>query len=609
MATGVGRRFPSPFEVAVPDACDGWEELFPDRLLFSRDRLGFDEGRFWFQDSFHYAEPYHPFDVVHLDLTVIGFNQASARMFVVPGALGAELRILNGYVYLSANSVDDEAVLARRAALFTSRGGFYYEHWGELDRRWREKVEAEIRDLEALAVPELPQFEDERLVAESRGFGSAHALLVAYDRLLESFDRVSHYHFELVNLGYGAYLQLYELCREAFPEISDQTVSKMVAGIDVVALRPDEELRRLARLARELGVGGAVSDAGGEEQLRAALAGSEAGGRWLADFDATKNPWFNFSCGNGLNHHHRSWIDDTTLPLAMIGSYVERLDAGEDISRPLETVVAERNRVADEYRSLLPDGTRPAFDERLELARTVFPHIEDHNFYVDHWYHTLFWNKVREFGALLAGHDFLSEHEDVFYLRPDEVRTALEELRLWWSSGAGVARGPRHWPPIVERRKSIYEAMRDWRPPPALGPVPDAVTDPVMIMHWGITTARVEEWLESSTVSEGRVLTGIAGSPGVTEGTARVVLRVEQMGELEDGEILVAPSTSTSWTPVFGRIAAAVTDAGGVMCHAAIVAREYRLPAVLGTGSATKQIKTGDRLRVDGSTGVVTILG
>jgi pyruvate,water dikinase len=104
------------------------------------------------------------------------------------------------------------------------------------------------------------------------------------------------------------------------------------------------------------------------------------------------------------------------------------------------------------------------------------------------------------------------------------------------------------------------------------------------------------------------VVRGIAGSPGVAEGPARVVLRVDQLDELENGEILVAPFTSTSWTPVFGRIAAAVTDAGGVMCHAAIVAREYRLPAVLGTGSATKLIAPGDLIRVDGDRGIVEIL-
>src|SRR4029079_4057087 len=123
------------------------------------------------------------------------------------------------------------------------------------------------------------------------------------------------YHFEFLNLGYSAYLVFYDLCRQAFPGILERTVARMVSGIDVRVLRPDDELRRLARLALELGVGTPVKGAGGEEQLRAGLAGSEAGARWLADFDATKDPWFHFSYGSGLfHHHHRSWVDDMTLP-------------------------------------------------------------------------------------------------------------------------------------------------------------------------------------------------------------------------------------------------------------------------------------------------------
>ena len=92
------------------------------------------------------------------------------------------------------------------------------------------------------------------------------------------------------------------------------------------------------------------------------------------------------------------------------------------------------------------------------------------------------------------------------------------------------------------------------------------------------------------------------------EGRARVILSADQLGELQQGEILVAPTSSTSWTPVFGIIAAAVIDSGGIMCHAAIVAREYGLPAVIGTGTGTKRIRTGDRLRVDADAGIVTLL-
>jgi pyruvate,water dikinase len=257
---------------------------------------------------------------------------------------------------------------------------------------------------------------------------------------------------------------------------------------------------------------------------------------------------------------------------------------------------------------LLAEELRGPFDESLALARTVFPYVEDHNFYIDHRYLTIFWNKVREFGALLAREGFLGDGEDVFYLRHDEVRTALEELRLAWSAGwAGVARGPGYWPPIVERRRSIYRALLAWAPPPAFGRVPDEIADPFLVMLWGVTNERLEEWL-SADGGDHDELQGCPASPGSAEGSARVVLQTDQLGELEEGEILVAPSTSTSWTPVFHKIAAAVLDTGGIMCHAAIVAREYGLPAVVGTGTATKRIKTGDHLHVDADAGVVSIV-
>jgi pyruvate,water dikinase len=359
-----------------------------------------------------------------------------------------------------------------------------------------------------------------------------------------------------------------------------------------------------------VGAGAAVKEAGTEDDLRAALAGNEVGSQWLDDFEQTKDPWFYYSNGNGLYHHHRSWIDDTTLPIAAIGSYIARLEAGEDISRPLERVLTERERITEEYRSLLPEAERQPFDEGLALARTVFPFIENHNFYIEHHYFTRFWNKVREFGALLVRHSFLAEQDDVFYLRHDELREALEELRMAWSTGgAGTPRGPRYWPPIVARRKAIYEAMRDWPPPRAFGPVPETITDPVTIMLWGMTDERIQGWLASTDGGgDSGTLSGFAGSPGLVEGQARVILHTDRLGELQPGEILVAPTTSTSWTPVFGTIAAAVLDTGGIMCHAAIIAREYGLPAVVGTGTATKLIRTGDRLRVDGSTGQVTVL-
>jgi pyruvate,water dikinase len=595
--------------VPIPPACEGWEDMYAYYTPFSDDRRTFDEERFWFQDSLHTPEPFCPFDTVWFDYGVASVNQATTRLFTVPGAVGLEYRVLNGYVYLSPGSITDEEVVSRQTEAYTRRSGHYYRHWDELYERWVGKMEATIHELEVLDVPELPELEDEAVVTEARGIGSSHRLLVAYDRLLEGLDRMLQYHSELLLIGYAAYFVFYELCRQAFPDIPDQTVARMVSGIDLLVLRPDEELKRLARLAVELGVTDEVAGAADEDELRAALVGSEAGRRWLANFDETKDPWFCISNGTGLYHHHRSWIDDTRLPISALTSYVRRLEAGEDISRPYAAVLAERERITAEHRTLLPEGTRQAFDEQLTLARTVYPLIENHNFYCEHRYFTLFWNKVREFGALLTRHGFLADGEDVFYLRHDEVREALEELRMHWSyGGVGALRGPGYWPPLVARRRSIHEAMYEWAPPPALGRVPEAITDHLSVMLWGFTDQHIQEWLSAQDGTGESTLTGFAASPGVAEGPARVIHRADQIVAIEQGEVLVAPATSPSWTPVFGKIAAAVLDSGGIMSHAAIVAREYGLPAVIGTGTGTKRIKTGDRLRVDANAGVVTIL-
>jgi pyruvate,water dikinase len=583
--------------------------MYPYHALFSEDRRSFDEGRFWFQDALHFPEPVRPFDALLVDSLVVGLSQASARLFAVPASLGAEYRILNGYAYLSANEVTDETVIAQRAELFRRRAGHYYGHWDDLYARWVEKVEAEIGELEALEVPDLPEIEPESVVTEGRGWGSSHAVLAAYTRLLEGLDRVLQIHFELLNLGYAAYAVLYGVLQRAFPGIGAEMVAKLVAGSDLLVLRPDAELQRLARLALDLGVAEAVKTTSDETELRGALSRTDAGVAWLADFDRTKRPWFHFSYGTGASSEHRSWIDDTTLPIAMIGSYVRHLEAGEDISTSNDELIAERERITAEHRRLLSEEARGEFDETLALARTVFPYVENHSFYIEHWYLTIFWNKVREFGDLLSRHGFLADTEDVFYLRHDEVRSALEELRMSWSAGmSGAVRGPHHWPPIVTRRKAILEALRRWPPPRALGKPPEHVTDPVTVMLWGITTERVREWLDLSDGTEGAALAGVPGSAGVAEGLARVINEPNQLDQLEEGEVLVAPSTSPSWTPAFRKSAAAVLDIGGVMSHAAIVAREYGLPAVLGIGSATTAIKTGDRVRVDGDAGVVTIL-
>jgi pyruvate, water dikinase len=128
-------------------------------------------------------------------------------------------------------------------------------------------------------------------------------------------------------------------------------------------------------------------------------------------------------------------------------------------------------------------------------------------------------------------------------------------------------------------------------------------------MLWGITSETLAMWSRGHDTPDSNELVGFAASPGVVEGLARVLKNVNEIGQMQEGEILVCAVTAPSWGPVFGKIRAAVSDIGGTMSHAAIVAREYGMPAVVGTGQATSRIRTGQRIRVDGDRGIVTLLG
>jgi pyruvate,water dikinase len=602
------RSFPDPYEIQTPEGAEGWEEMYAYHNRFLPTRRAEDSGKTWFRNSLHYPEVSYPFDQVTIDGAFTGTGVTNTRVFALPPAKGLDVRVINGYTYMSTIPSPDDEEQARRAEEFGKRAGYYFQNWDTLYAEWEGRVTGAIRSVHELEVPPLSEFEAIERVTEDRGPSQGNLLLAAYHRLLEHGDQIWTLHSEFLNLGYAAYLQFLTLCKEHFPEIDDQTISRMVSGVDVLLFRPDDELRALARKAEELGVGDLVQAANTEEDLLSSLGDSEAGKAWLAALEESKDPWFYFSYGSGMYHSHRSWIDNLQLPIQAIGDYIARLRGGDDLGRPLDKLQAERDELVVHYRSLLDEEDLPAFDAALGLSRTVFPYVENHNFYVEHWFLTNFWNKAREFSKLLQTWGFWDDVEDIFFLRRAEVEEAIVDLQMAWAAG-GKPQGGYHWPEIIKRRKEIYEALSSWNPPPALGPVPGEVNEPLTIMLWGITPETVERWLTAQDGGSSRThLTGFAGSPGIAEGRARVVLRPDQLDTVQEGEILVSPVTSPSWTPVFGRIRGAVSDIGGIMCHAAIVSREYGLPAVVGTGFGTSTIKTGQLIRVDGDAGTVTIL-
>jgi len=568
-----------------------------------------DDDRFWFYNSMHFPEPMSAFDMVTAEAAYCALGSANTRVHCLPTTLGIDHRIINGRVYIGGNAVTDPAEIARRTTEFQQRAFYYYENWERLYAQWRTKMLTLIRETQALPKIELPDLEPLEHVRAGRGVASNHYLLDTYQKTLEGYFRMWHHHFEFLLLGYGAYLTFFGFCKKAFPEISDQTVARMVAGIDAEIFRPDDELRRLARCAVQLGVADRFRDGMSAQAIIQSLQQSgEPGRQWLMELQTSRDPWFNINVGDGFYHYHRSWNDDLSMPFAGLPGYIRQVQAGESLERPVEKLREERRRLIDDYRELLgSDEERAAYDQMITLAHRVFPYVEGHKFYCEHWYTNLFFNRIREFGGLLARNGFFPDAEDVFQLTHYEVESAIIDLMTAWSNGS-PPRGPGHWPEIVRERRAAIKAWAKVETPPALGPVPDIIDDPAIVMLWGITRESLDAWLNASTDTTATEIRGFAASSGVVEGPARIVRSVEEISRLQDGDILVCQVTNPTWAPIFQKISGAVSDIGGSMSHAAIVAREYGLPAVVGTGTATSRIRDGQRIRVDGGRGIVTLL-
>jgi pyruvate,water dikinase len=181
---------------------------------------------------------------------------------------------------------------------------------------------------------------------------------------------------------------------------------------------------------------------------------------------------------------------------------------------------------------------------------------------------------ARRFGGLAAQDGALADPEDVFYLTTAELLAPL----------------PGNVQELVARRREVREEYRKLRLPTHFTGMPDAVPD-----------------RPNDVVAAGSKLSGVGVSPGVVEGIARVV-DDPSFADVEPGEILIARTTDPSWASIMFVSAALVVDIGGALSHAAVVARELGIPCVVNTGTGTRDLGSGDRIRVDGGSGVVEVL-
>jgi pyruvate,water dikinase len=318
-----------------------------------------------------------------------------------------------------------------------------------------------------------------------------------------------------------------------------------------------------------------------------------------------------FRSGSGWFHYEGSWITKMDVPFSYMKSYVERLEKGEKIERSLTEISEERDRIVAEYIALIrTEDDKKSFNDAYYVVRSIYRYAEDHLFWVEHWLHTIWFAKIREFGDILTKYGVLKASDDIYLFNRFEVPMLLEDVVTAWALGIGAPTRAKFWQEKAAKRQKILDAAKKWAPVPALGVPPEEISEPFTVMLWGVTTESVQQWLKGGAAETGDVneLKGFASSAGVAEGPARVLKLLEDVVKLQPGEIVVCPCTNPSWAPVFTTIKAAVTDIGGLTSHAAIVSREYGLPAVTGTGVATSVIKTGDIIKVDGATGIVTIL-
>jgi rifampicin phosphotransferase len=264
-----------------------------------------------------------------------------------------------------------------------------------------------------------------------------------------------------------------------------------------------------------------------------------------------------------------TWSDDPALPLDVIKVLVE-----ERPQTPATRPSAEAERRLLDHRLLRSRRRRAAVLHLVEAARAGVAFREDSHFYAT-WAIPMLRRTLLEAGRRLAAAGVLPKAEDVFHLRLAELEALTEPDGL-----TAVEAG---------RMRSVAAARAARRAELA-----------------GVPMIAAANLLEPAAAGKDALVSGVPASGGRATGPARLIREPAEFGTMRSGDVLVCPYTNPAWTPLFQRAVAVVVDSGGVGSHAAIVAREYGIPAVMGTGSATRILTDGQRITVDGDSGRVT---
>jgi pyruvate,water dikinase len=268
------------------------------------------------------------------------------------------------------------------------------------------------------------------------------------------------------------------------------------------------------------------------------------------------------------------------------------LESDYDYSKTIHAVKEDLDRAIHDLMDDVPLGEgRDKLQSALDLSLRMNPLTPDHHFYIDQGTNARLRLVLIAIGKKLVQAGLLDDPEDVMYLRYNELRL------LMTNPGAVDART------IVSHRRDEREEAYRIRPREWVG----TATKTALAFPYNTLWGFPEKFYREPPKKTGEIK-GLAASPGVIEGPARHVASLDQFDQVKEGEILICRMTNPAWVVLFTKIVGLVTDAGGVTSHPAVVSREFGIPAVVGTSNATERIKTGDRIRVNGSTGVVEVL-
>jgi rifampicin phosphotransferase len=531
---------------------------------------------FWALDKMHAPRPVTPlsFDLIVRTLAE-GFTKAQAE-YDCP--IMVTTKEINHYFYVAFHPIPDEAEIADRLTRYHEKLATMVPGVGQ---RWEEEWKPEVISKNVpLKTIDWSGLSDAELVAK-------------LDELTEymRYQWWIHGHINFVLLSSSAFCDLYDKVIQ--PDESTEAY-RTLQGYHTTSVDAARGLWALSRTAVNSPTVKSLFETKEGADLLAALDETDEGRDFRRQLDE-------FLFEYGWRHDavydlaDVPWREDPTIPLASIRAMMD-LDESEDPEVQYQENVATRERLLAKLADKLADDpdTKAKFDEMFAAARYSFPLTEDHAFYIDQLYISVFRRFVLAVGQRLVDKGLVDTPDDVFFLYRDELVEALDK--------GGDQR------PIVAERRASFERAGKVNAPTELGtpPPPPQTPDPFM----DALVFRLLGIVPPEETTDPNILKAVAGSPGAYTGKARICRSLLQAtDELEEGEVMVTEMTLPPWVPLFSIAGAVVSDVGGVLSHSAIVAREFGVPAVVGTNVGTTVIKTGQVITVDGSKGVVYLDG